>query len=123
MTVNFNIVATVFGGNAENEPSAYDGKRIGEKEVCVALPARVKQPSLVVVTNPETGRSVVCRVRDVGPWNTNDPYWVDGRRPQAETGKDLTGRKTNKAGIDLSPEAARQIGITGMGKVDWWFVS
>ena len=121
--INRNITATVFGGDAEVENSAYDGKRIGETEPCVAIPGRVKVPQLVGLRNSNNGKVLVCPVRDVGPWNTNDPYWILGRRPQAESGLDHTSRKTNKAGIDLSPEAARQLGIKGMGLVDWWFVS
>lgn len=121
--INTNIVATVFGGDSELEVSAYDGKRIGEKDICVALPSRMQVPQLVGVRNRANGRTVVCQVRDVGPWNTNDAYWLSGRRPQAESGLDHTSRRTNKAGIDLSPEAARQLGIIGMGLVDWWFVS
>lgn len=120
--INMDIIATVFGGAAELEVSAYDGKRIGERDVCVALPSRIKTPQMVGVRNCANGRTITCLVRDVGPWNTNDPYWLSGSRPQAESGLDNTGRKTNKAGIDLSPEAARQLGIQGMGQVDWWFV-
>jgi hypothetical protein len=34
----------------------------------------------------------------------------------------MTGRETNGAGIDLSPALAAQLGIDGMGEVDWEFV-
>ncbi|MFX7548722.1 hypothetical protein ABTJ50_20500, partial [Acinetobacter baumannii] len=52
----------------------------------------------------------------------NDPYWEKGGRPQSESGIDLRGRRTNGAGIDLTPGAARAIGIPGKGVVDWEFV-
>jgi len=61
-------------------------------------------------------------VEDVGPWNTDDPYWETHSRPQAESGTDMAGRVTNKAGIDLSPALAKAVGIDGKGQVDWSFV-
>lgn len=122
-----NIVASVFGGTGEVERSAYDNHRIGESEYAVALPARFPgaRPK-VAVTNPLNGKTVICTIEDVGPWNgiteaKSDRYWEKNGRPQAESGTDLNGRKTNKAGIDLSPAAARAIGINGMGRVNWNF--
>jgi hypothetical protein len=35
----------------------------------------------------------------------------------------LSGRKTNLAGIDLTPAAAAAIGLAGKGKVDWQFAN
>jgi hypothetical protein len=115
-----NIVATVFG-SFENEQSAYGGP-IHDDRPGVALPLRFKgeRPPVRVTAN---GRSVVCEIVDVGPWNIDDPYWVVGTRPQSETGIDKRGRKTNKAGIDLTPAAANAIGIEGKGLVDWEFVN
>ncbi len=122
------ILASVFGGDSEVERSAYDNHRIGENEYTVALPYRFPgvRPK-VKVTNPENGKSIVCSIEDVGPWNLNDPYWeTPNGKPQAASGKDLgqTGkvRRTNKAGIDLSPAAARAIGVDGLARVDWSFV-
>lgn len=71
----------------------------------------------VKVTSVRTKQSVICDVIDVGPHNINDPYWLKpGGRPVAESGK------TNKAGIDLTPAAAKAIGLNGLEKVDWEFV-
>ncbi|MEH2489350.1 hypothetical protein [Bradyrhizobium sp. AZCC 2230] len=119
-----NITATVFGGSADrDEKSAYDGHRIDDVELGVALPSRFSGPRPQVrVTNRANGKSVVCNIVDVGPWNIRDPYWEKGARPQAESGTDLTGRRTNGAGIDLTPGAARAIGVPGKGVVDWEFV-
>ncbi len=69
------------------------------------------------------GKSVDCSIVDVGPWNINDPYWLRGARPQAESGTDTTGRHTNRAGIDLTPAVAKALGIDGKGTVDWEFIS
>lgn len=88
----------------------------------VALPARFDVRPLPTVRVTHNGRAVICPVIDVGPWNTRDPYWLSGARPQAETGIDLSGRPTNRAGIDLTPAAARIIGLPGKGLVDWDFI-
>lgn len=117
------ITATVFGGSADRERSAYAPRLISDTELGVALPFRFESPRPhVEVVNPTTQARVVCAVVDVGPWNTNDPYFLTGARPQAESGIDMTGRRTNKAGLDLTPAAARAIGIDGKGIVDWRFV-
>jgi hypothetical protein len=124
MPRSVNITATVFGGHSDPNPSAYDQHRITDEELGVALPARFPHEPRpkVRVTNVVNGRSVECDIVDIGPWNTQDPYWETGARPQAESGFDLTGRKTNLAGIDLTPGAARAVGLAGKGKVDWEFV-
>jgi hypothetical protein len=67
------------------------------------------------------GKVVTCPIIDVGPWNTRDPYWMTSGHPQAESGKDMTGRTTNAAGIDLTPAAAAAIGLNGKGQVVWFF--
>lgn len=117
------ITATVFGGDSEFRRSRYDGHVISEDELGVALPSffRGTRPKVRVI-NPATGASVVCDIVDPGPWNTNDPYWETGARPQAESGTARDGRTTNLAGIDLTPAAARAIGIDDKGKVEWEFI-
>lgn len=123
--VQTGITATVFGGPT----SAYDGgKPISETVPGVALPARFEgvRPH-VRVTNNANGKSVDCEICDVGPWNgitkeRSDRYWETGTRPQAESGTDLNGRHTNKAGIDLNAPAAKAIGIEGKGLVSWSFI-
>jgi hypothetical protein len=85
----------------------------------VALPYRFpkgKRPRVRVWHN---GKSVDCDVVDVGPWNTDDPYWLSNARPQAEGGIDHRGRTTNKAGIDLTPAADAALGLNGKGIVDF----
>lgn len=113
------IVATMFGG----EQSAYGGP-INDSGLGIALPFRFEgaRPK-VRVTNTRNSLSADCDIVDVGPWNTNDPYWQHGARPQAETGTDMRGRHTNKAGIDLTFAAAKALQIDGKGLVDWEFIS
>lgn len=115
------ITATVFGGTDDPNASAYGGQ-VDPSKPGVALPFRFTGPRPKVRVT-RGGRAVVCDVVDVGPWNTRDPYWETGARPQSETGTDTRGRKTNRAGIDLTPTAAAAIGLPGKGAVDWEFVS
>jgi Putative peptidoglycan binding domain len=117
------ITATVFGGASDVNRSAYTNKLLNDTDLYVALPYRFRDAvrPKVKVTNPKTGVSAIAPIEDVGPWNTSDPYWLDGARPQAESGTDRTGRKTNLAGIDLSPALAKRLGISGKGVVDWSF--
>jgi N-acetylmuramoyl-L-alanine amidase len=120
-----NIIATVFGGEGDYNVSAYDeDKVLNDEDLYVALPDRFEDEDRpdVRVYNRVLGKSVVAQIWDVGPWNTDDPYWNKGTRPQAESGTDMSGRNTNGAGIDLSPALADQLDIDGMGKVDWEFV-
>jgi uncharacterized protein (TIGR02594 family) len=128
---NRGITATDFAGandSAISRTSAYTGKPIdGDTQLGVALPARFpgSAPTVRIFYN---GRSIDAPVLDVGPWNTNDPYWGHGARPQAETGTDTRGRKTNLAGIDLTPATWVALGVKGdprnvKAKVDWDFAS
>jgi N-acetylmuramoyl-L-alanine amidase len=120
-----NIVATVFGGESDYNVSAYDEDMVlNDTDLYLSLPDRFEGARpLVRVHNRATGLSAVAEIWDVGPWNTDDPYWETGERPQAESGTDEKGRTTNKAGIDLSPALAKALEIDGMGEVDWEFVS
>ena len=116
------ITATVFGGDGDPQRSAYDNHAITDDELGVALPWRFPDERPLVKVIHE-GRAVTAPVIDVGPWNTDDPYWRTGSRPQAESGTDRRGRTTNLAGIDLTPAAAEAIGLPGKGMVDWEFVA
>jgi hypothetical protein len=119
-----NIIASVFGGVDDYNVSAYDEEVVlNDTDLYVALPDRFEgERPKVLVFNRETGDGAVASIEDVGPWNTDDPYWQTGTRPQAESGTDTSGRSTNGAGIDLSPMLAGVIGIDGMGEVDWDFI-
>jgi uncharacterized protein (TIGR02594 family) len=111
------ITATMFAG----QKSAY-GPPIDDTKLGVALPFHFtgERPKVRVIN--KAGQFVDCDIVDVGPWNIDDPYWQTGARPEAETGTDATGRKTNKAGIDLTLAAAKALQIDGKGIVDWQFI-
>jgi hypothetical protein len=115
-----NITATVFCSAETNLKGAY-GDWLHSEDLYVALPKRFsgKRPK-VQVQGPKG--TFTADIKDVGPWNINDPYWETGSRPQAESGRDKSGRRTNLAGIDLSYKLGRILGIGGKGKVNWWFV-
>jgi len=117
------ITATVFGGSGDRNTSAYDGHLITDTEPGCALPCRFTGPRPLVSVKGPNGQTATVPIVDVGPWNTNDPYWTTGSRPQAESGTDMHGRHTNLAGIDLTPATAKAVGISGKGKVDWWFAN
>jgi hypothetical protein len=127
------IKCSVFGGASDPNNSAYPPfDLITDQENGVALPWKFSEdwrPS-VIVHNLATGSEVVCKIRDLGPWLTDDPYWENNRRPLAETcaENNMTlprgpnqGKKPNGAGIDITPAAARAIGLSGMGQVSWRF--
>ena len=75
-------------------------------------------------------RTIRPRIKEVGPWNINDAYWRSPKRrvwenlrrcqPEAQAayfreyhrGKDEFGREVlNPAGVDLTPRAARRLGL------------
>jgi hypothetical protein len=139
-----NIEATVFGGQEDNEYSAYPpydssgrGPYMNDTDLYVALPFSFPldlwpdNPPMVRVFCGEL--SAVGRVADKGPWVVDDvDYIEDTARPLAETchnngtplprGPNAGKVPTNAAGIDLSPALADMIGIDGKGIVSWEFV-
>jgi hypothetical protein len=76
-------------------------------------------------------RTIRPRIKEVGPWNIHDNYWRSGKKrdmwrnlprckPEAQAayfreynrGKDEFGREVlNPAGVDLTPAAARRLGL------------
>lgn len=124
-----NITATVFGGTSDDEErSAYDQHLIDDHELGVALPSLFKDPRPQVRVI-KGSKSAVCSIVDVGPWNKTDAYWTGSGRPRSETQRAQKQKAddgkvpTNDAGIDLTPGAARAVGVDGKDVVDWEFVS
>lgn len=89
----------------------------------VALPSVKALRRIVRVTNPLNNNSILAIVLDVGPWNIHDDaYVLLGHRPQAESGYDTTGRKTNGSGIDLGEYVWHYLGMEDNTEVEWEFV-
>jgi rare lipoprotein A len=83
-------IASVYG-NEHGQYRRADGKRFIPSQIVCAHRSR-KLGSIVRVTNLKTGRSIVCPIRDRGPY--------------------ARGRI-----LDLSTGAARALGIRGLAKV------
>jgi hypothetical protein len=88
----------------------------------VALPAQAALHLWIKVSYKD--KFINALVLDVGPWNISDNAYVfDNQRPQAESGKDAYGRKTNNAGIDLGEKVWKYLGMTDNDEVDWEFIT
>jgi N-acetylmuramoyl-L-alanine amidase len=122
------ITATEFGGAGDEQEGAYGGW-IDPNKPGLSFPYKWRDgPRPRIVARGPAGEAEIPVV-DVGPWNTNDPaYVIDGERPMAEEQYEnrTTAQNgmipTNDAGIDLTPAAARLLGISGKGKVSWRYV-
>ena len=102
------------------------------EDVFVALPASNLKGKWIQIRIllPHRPKAIVP-VGHIGPWNgggwTNkfdDRYWIKKERPQAESGKDMRGIKTDGAGIQLSPKLWKLLGLGKKRKVrlSWHFV-
>ncbi len=96
---------------------------IDEHVPFVALPSNAALRLWVQVTNQANGKSIRALVLDIGPWNVSDNSYVfGGARPQAESGRDMRGRETNRAGIDLGEAVWKALDLHDNGNVSWEFI-
>ncbi len=136
-TPRFTVTSTDFAGpndSASSSESAYDEHIIrGATELAAALPYHFPgpPPAIRVFAN---SRTVDVPIKDVGPWNTHDPYWDGSGHPLAESQyanqtKAQNGRvPTNPSGLDLTPAAYKALGFSGdlnniTTHLSWDFVS
>jgi hypothetical protein len=96
------------------------GLVITASSMFVALPHRMALGKEVEVRCGP--RAIVVPVLDVGPWNIDDAYWTDSRRPAAEQGRGYYRTPANHAGIDLSDPVFAALGLHDNGFVEWRFV-
>lgn len=90
----------------------------------VALPSVSALGRFIRVNNPLNGKSAIAIVLDVGPWNEHDDNYVYfGQRPLAESGKSVSGKGTNGAGIDLGEKIWNQLEMEDNTEVEWEFIS
>lgn len=130
---HMNIICSVFGGAGDPNDSAYPPyDAITDTELSCALPWKWTEGARpkVLVHNIATDKDVACTIRDVGPWLIDDDDYVLGTdRPVAEPKGSIIprgkhkGKTSNGAGIDLTPGAAKTIGLSGMGTVHWRFLA
>ena len=111
------------------------GGRLGHTDLAAALPHRSALNRRIMVYYPPTGRVIRLRVKDIGPWNPRDQYWIKERKPRAETEEtNSIGIPINysmRAGISLTPQAWYRLGVrrdvayTGdfIGIVGWRFIN
>lgn len=101
------------------------GRTIQETDVFVALPSRKALNRTVIVEY--NGKRIIALVWDVGPWSTDDPYWEGNGVPKAIFGQrtknlqDRYGPPRNPAGIDLSNQAFRDLGMKDNDFIFWRF--
>ena len=107
--------------------------RVGRTELAISLPDRSALGKRVKIYYPPTGRVVRCRVRNIGPWFTRDPYWKKDRRPLSELRrKNFVNQKiTYPSGISLTPQVWYKLGINRKiafseksfkGTIGWRFI-
>lgn len=99
------------------------GYRIDKFIPFVALPCWGALNKVVRVTNLLNGKSTLALVADVGPFNVDDKDYVfHGARPQAESGKSISGQGTNGAGIDLGEYVWKFLDMKDNTQVSWEFL-
>ncbi len=118
------VYATSFGKPGNKGESSYfkDGSKVRWGIVAAALP----DPSAIgkwidvrrIAVNGESTRWVKMKVRDLGPWFRNDPYWKKkSNQPRAvryfkNKKERFDGRVViNPAGIDITPWGWQKLGI------------
>jgi len=118
------VYATSFGKPGNKGESRYfkDGSKVRWGIVAAALP----DPSAIgkwvdvrrIAANGEKTRWVKMKVRDLGPWFRNDPYWKKkSKQPRAvryfkNKKERFDGRVViNPAGIDITPWGWQKLGI------------
>lgn len=101
-------------------------------DLFVGLPSSGLKEKWVQFTVEPDGPAAIAPVGHVGPWNGggwnnkhDDKYWVGRKRPQAESGHDLKGNKTNRAGFVISSELWKKLGLGNKRKtlIRWMFVA
>ncbi|OIO26690.1 hypothetical protein AUJ14_01315 [Candidatus Micrarchaeota archaeon CG1_02_55_22] len=123
------VVTTEFGCSSDAQTMA-SGIYSTARTYYAALPTRRALNRNIQVRGPN-GKVLTLPVLDVGPFCVRDESYVFGSaRPLAEiyrgqivpvAGCNRKYRATG-AGLDVSCQAARELGISGKGYADWRFV-
>lgn len=112
---SFTVTVTEFGGRDDRQQSAYPPYgMVDPDKLGYALPFRF-DPPLPQIDVTYKGNTIRCECVDIGPVNTNDPYWRTHTAPRY------------KAGLDLTPAAWDALGFTrndpirGLVTMTWQF--
>lgn len=134
------VYATSFGnpGNKGESNLFKDGTKVRRGVITAALPDNSAVGRMIAIRRQlKNGRYtnwIPMKVRDLGPWFRDDPYWLGGNSPRAvayfkKKKKRWDGRVVqNPAGLDLTPWAWQKIGISAKdsinysGYVEWKFL-
>ena len=116
----YEVLATTFGppGDGRNLRMA-NQEKMRRNTVAAALPHRSALGKTIWIRRKSSLRWIRVKVKDVGPWNTNDPYWRDKGRPRAQSQYRQKVRQyhrkgrlvTNPAGIDLTWTVWQLLGV------------
>ncbi|PCJ19295.1 MAG: hypothetical protein COB02_07865 [Candidatus Cloacimonadota bacterium] len=119
----FRVYGTSFGkpGNKGETNVFKDGSKVKWGLITAALPHVSIIGKFIKVRmlkkNGKLGRWIRMKVRDLGPWFRDDPYWKTNSDPRAihyfkHKMRRFDGRVVkNPAGIDLTPWAWQKLGI------------
>ncbi len=117
---SFAVWATTFGppGDGKRMRMA-NGEMMRRNTIAAALPHKNALGKTVWIKREGTDKWVRVKIRDVGPWNTDDAYWQANRRPRAEEQFKKKKRQWNRggrpvkngAGIDLTWTVWQLLGI------------
>jgi hypothetical protein len=117
---SFAVWATTFGppGDGKHLRMA-NGEKMRRNTIGAALPHKSALGKTVWIKREGKDKWVRVKIRDVGPWNTDDAYWQANQRPRAEEQFKKKKRQWNRggrpvkngAGIDLTWTVWQLLGI------------
>lgn len=112
---SFTVTVTEFGGRGDRQKSAYPPYgMVDPDKFGYALPFRF-EPPLPQIDVTYKGTTITCECEDIGPINTDDPYWRTHTPPRYKAGLDLTPAAWDALGI------GRNNPIRGMVAMTWRF--
>lgn len=96
---------------ATNSPYTlvHKGKMRDMRGVSLSVP--IKSARIVYPIVPLTGVMFGYKQVDVGPGYTKDFWYTEGRAPLNESGVDMYGNPSAKAGLDMWPQCAEDLGL------------
>jgi hypothetical protein len=135
------VYATSFGNPGNRDENNYfkDGTPVSRGIVAVALPDQSVTGKWIevrrITENGDKGEWIKMKVKDLGPWFRDDPYWeYESKIPRAVHYYRQKKRRfdnrvvVNPAGIDITPWGWQKLGIDPKSSfnhsqyVEWRFI-